>query len=287
MIIVHRCPTGEFTQIPLHASGIYPGGVCCADYYVSSYTSTLTTLLKLQKFCSQPPPLSMAKVVLAAVPQAAYSQATYIHGTTMEIDAIYDQLCSAEHPLLDDSSKVVRLHGAESMALQGELKDTFILHLASHGVQMKGDPLRSGFLMADKMLTVEDLMKLSLPNAFLAILSACQTARGDARQKDQGVHLAATMQFTGFKSVIATMWYVCPIFRLRLRTNLPHRSMQDSVGIAIAKTLYQHLYVDPLKPLKPETVAFALDKAVEELRTSAPGEDMLPSIWPPFVHIGL
>ena len=63
--------------------------------------------------------------------------------------------------------------------------------------------------------------------------------------------------------------------------------MHDSVGPGIAKILYQHLYEDPHKPLNPDTVAFALDKAVEELRTSAPGKDMLPSIWAPFIHIGL
>ena len=63
--------------------------------------------------------------------------------------------------------------------------------------------------------------------------------------------------------------------------------MQDSIGIGIAKTLYQHLYKDPHKPLNPDTVAFALDKAVEELRTSAQGKDMLPSVWAPFIHIGL
>ena len=159
--------------------------------------------------------MNMAKVVLAAVPHAAGGRAGHIPGTTIEIDTIYDQLCSAEHPLLHDSSKVVKLHDAGSMDLQAELKDTFILHLASHGIQEEGDPLKSGFLMADKMLTVEDLMKLSLPNAFLAILSACRTARGDAQQRDQGVHLAATMQFTGFKSVIGTMWYVWSIHTLR------------------------------------------------------------------------
>ncbi|EPT05778.1 hypothetical protein FOMPIDRAFT_1079181, partial [Fomitopsis schrenkii] len=95
-----------------------------------------------------------------------------------------------------------------STALKEQLSDAAILHLASHGVQMQGDPLQSGFLMADRMLTMEELMKLSLPNAFLAILSACQTATGDLRQADQAVHLAATMQFLGFKSVVATMWYV-------------------------------------------------------------------------------
>jgi CHAT domain-containing protein len=62
--------------------------------------------------------------------------------------------------------------------------------------------------MKDELLTVSDLMSLNLPNAFLAILSACETAKGDASQPDQSVHLAATTLYMGFKSVVGTMWFV-------------------------------------------------------------------------------
>jgi CHAT domain-containing protein len=68
------------------------------------------------------------------------------------------------------------------------------------------DALESGFTMQDDMLTVSKLMSLKLPKAFLAVLSACETAKGDASQPDQAVHLAATMLYVGFRSVIGTMW---------------------------------------------------------------------------------
>jgi CHAT domain-containing protein len=42
--------------------------------------------------------------------------------------------------------------------------------------------------------------------AVLAFLSACRTAQGDANAPDQAVHLAASMLFCGFWSVIGTMW---------------------------------------------------------------------------------
>lgn len=83
-----------------------------------------------------------------------------------------------------------------------------ILHLACHGQQDMNDPLESGFLMEDKKLTVARLMELNLSSAFLAFLSACETAKGDANQPDQAIHLAATMLYAGFKSVVGTMWYV-------------------------------------------------------------------------------
>ena len=149
----------------------------------------------------------MAKVVLAGVPRAAECDAI-IPGTTLEIRAVHDLLCSTKSPLIQDSNKVVVLQDAKSLELVQQLHDASVLHLACHGIQMQGDALQSGFLMADKRLTMEDLLKLYLPDAFLAILSACQTAKGYFQHQDQVVHLAATMQFIGFKSVVATMWYV-------------------------------------------------------------------------------
>ena len=60
--------------------------------------------------------------------------------------------------------------------------------------------------MHDEMLTLAQVMSLNLPDAFLAFLSACETARCDEAQTDQAVHLAAAMLFAGFRSVIGTMW---------------------------------------------------------------------------------
>lgn len=38
------------------------------------------------------------------------------------------------------------------------------------------------------------------------MLSACQTATGDAKLPEEAVHLAAGMLAIGFQSVVGTMW---------------------------------------------------------------------------------
>jgi CHAT domain-containing protein len=83
--------------------------------------------------------------------------------------------------------------------------DVNILHMACHGVQHE-NPLQSAFVLGDGDLSIEELMRLDLRHATLAFLSACQTAQGDAHQPDQAVHLAASMLFCGFRSVIGTLW---------------------------------------------------------------------------------
>ncbi|KAG1752185.1 CHAT domain-containing protein [Suillus lakei] len=62
--------------------------------------------------------------------------------------------------------------------------------------------------MKDKPLTLLDIMENDAPQAELAFLSACHTAVGDEETPDEVVHLAAGPQFSGFKSVIGTLWVV-------------------------------------------------------------------------------
>jgi hypothetical protein len=70
-------------------------------------------------------------------------------------------------------------YGIRATTLLTRLPDAMILHLACHGLQDAKNPLKSGFVMRDRLLTVEELMLVPLPRAFLAFLSACETAKGD------------------------------------------------------------------------------------------------------------
>lgn len=91
-----------------------------------------------------------------------------------------------------------------------------VLHLACHGHQDQNDVLNSGFELEDGRLTLGQLMKVNIPNAQLAYLSACETASTDATRPDESINLAATMMFVGFKSVIATMWCGYGLFAYHL-----------------------------------------------------------------------
>jgi CHAT domain-containing protein len=98
----------------------------------------------------------------------------------------------------------VQTRASVSSVLDG-VSTAHVLHLACHGHQ-DVNPLDSHFALNDEPLTISSLMRLNLPHAVFAFLSACETAKGDKDQPDQAVHLAASMLFCGFKSVVATMW---------------------------------------------------------------------------------
>lgn len=197
------CATGQFAHVPLHAAGTDVEG--CWDYFVPTYTPTLGALLNARRsFVSIR--RSSARTFLAAVP-LPFKWAR-LGQTVTEIEhlkaIIPSHLVTTCPPAPNISAG---LSGSASCAdvLDG-MPEATILHLACHGYHDPANPLDSGFVMRDKMLTVPELMALNLPHAFLAFLSACETARAPEDQPDQAVHLAATMLFTGFKSVIGTMW---------------------------------------------------------------------------------
>jgi CHAT domain-containing protein len=81
-----------------------------------------------------------------------------------------------------------------------------IVHFSCHGIQDSAQPHESRFCLGRGNLTVADLIEIKLQDAFLAFLSACETAKGAREHADEAVHLAASMLFAGFKSVVATMW---------------------------------------------------------------------------------
>jgi CHAT domain-containing protein len=111
----------------------------------------------------------------------------------------------AEKAQLSVNDKCLK-HSATLANTTDSLESSHFAHIACHGIQHPTDALSSGFCLQDDNLTVSHLMELDLENAFFAFLSACETAKGDAKQPDQTVHLAAAMLFVGFRSVVATMW---------------------------------------------------------------------------------
>jgi CHAT domain-containing protein len=69
-------------------------------------------------------------------------------------------------------------------AVLAQLPSAALLHLACHGQQLL-DPLDSHFALRDGGLTIKELMKMQLPHATLAFLSACETAKGSEAFTDQ------------------------------------------------------------------------------------------------------
>ncbi|KAI0083113.1 CHAT domain-containing protein [Irpex rosettiformis] len=257
------CPTGPLAFLPLHAAGIYPKhestnahSQTIMDVAVSSYTPTLEALLKPRtKVTAGDTEYPKALVVS----QPATPNCDPIPNTRTEAENITSLIGQSTH--LDDTG------GTVQAVLEGMATHDWV-HLACHGVQNRADPMNSAFALYDGRLTLSMLMSQHLPNADLAVLSACQTATGDEKLSEEAVHLAAGMLNVGYKSVIGTMW-----------------SISDYIAPEVMKEFYT-VMAEQVKAGGELQPAYALHEAMKALR-SKPGRMNEFLRWVPFVHFGL
>jgi CHAT domain-containing protein len=145
------------------------------------------------------------------------------------------------------------------------MEDCNWLHLACHGIQKPENPTKSALILEDGHLTLEEIIKLNLPNAEFAFLSACQTTTGDEKLSEEAVHIAGGMLLAGYRGVVATMW-----------------SIQDDLAPEVADEFYAHIIQDGQRPDRRKA-AEALHVSVQKLR-----KKNVPLIeWVPFVHLGV
>jgi CHAT domain-containing protein len=90
----------------------------------------------------------------------------------------------------------MQVRGSSPMLLSG---------LALAGANLPED----GFGRAPGLVTAEELAALDLSQCELAVLSACDTARGELRRAGQGVaSLQRALQMAGARSVMTALWMV-------------------------------------------------------------------------------
>ncbi|KAG2123455.1 CHAT domain-containing protein [Suillus clintonianus] len=200
------CPTAAFTAIPLHAahpfktkadrSGREP---CLEDLYICSYTPTLSALIRsrqMMKSCGSP------SFVAIGQGQPGSGKGKELLAVDSELELVRKLVPAAVNRITISGEAATRAGALEA------LEQNSWVHLACHGKQDHDQPYNSHFVMRDEPLTLLDIMEKDIPHAEFAFLSACHTAAGDNKMPDEVIHLAAGIQFSGFKSVVGTLWEV-------------------------------------------------------------------------------
>jgi CHAT domain-containing protein len=196
------CATGELSFLPIHTASVTQEDILLestADYFVSSYVPILSALIKARAKWREIPRQKVTGILAAC--ETSPGQST-LANVGREIELTKTCFTQAAVQVVHPSTPNTTLQQLRT-ALVG--MNAHILHLACHAAQADR-PLESALLMSDGGLSIQELMTFHLPDAVLAFLSACQTARGSERQPDQAVHLTASMLFCGFRSVIGTIW---------------------------------------------------------------------------------
>jgi CHAT domain-containing protein/glutaminase len=170
-----------------------------------------------------------------------------------------------------------------------------VLHCSCHGTANLNDPLNSGLLMADELLTLRDLFALKLQaqnqGIRLAILSACETSIPGLELPDEVVSLPIGLLQAGVAGVAASLW-----------------SVSDLSTTLLLQRFYHHWRnPDPIQRLDPpealrqaqiwlrdtDYVEIALSlantnpKLAQQMLLSPPQDFSQPYHWAAFTYTGV
>jgi CHAT domain-containing protein len=132
------------------------------------------------------------------------------------------------------NTQVTRLFSVKATptAVLARLPDHRFMHIVCHGILEPGKPFESSFkLHGGEHLLLLNIVRSQLPDARFTFLSACHTAElTEESISDKVLHLAAAMQFCGFRSVVETMW-----------------AMADTDGQGLASDFYSSVFSDMMQ----------------------------------------
>ncbi|KIK38781.1 hypothetical protein CY34DRAFT_808972 [Suillus luteus UH-Slu-Lm8-n1] len=256
------CPTAAFTSIPLHAAHPFRTNADCSkepcleDLYICSYTPTLSALVRSRQMMKK-----QVTPSFATIGQGKPDAGKALSAVDSELELVHKLV-----PVTANRTTISGDAATRAGALKALEENTWV-HLACHGKQDSTQPYNSHFVMKDENLTLLDIMERHVPQAEFAFLSACHTAVGDEETPDEVIHLAAGLQFSGFKSVVGTLWQV-----------------NDAVVKHVVKAFYENLFKDSKDSgvMDCTKAAWALNRATHAVKTKVPLEQRMV-----FVHIGV
>jgi CHAT domain-containing protein/tetratricopeptide (TPR) repeat protein len=161
-------------------------------------------------------------------------------------------------PLIYDEVAAVKSLWPEAQVLLGEqatlqqLKQHAplcrLLHLASHGIFRRDNPIFSALKLADSWLNFYDIFNLNL-NADLVTLSACETGMNEVFPGDELFGLMRGFLYAGAPSLVVSLWVVSDRstaefmkqFYAGLNQGLSKRAALRQAQLAV-KEKYQHPY---------------------------------------------
>jgi CHAT domain-containing protein len=220
-------PTGYLSLLPLHAAWTpddsKPTGKRYAiDDIHFTYTPNARSLTEARKIADRP----FTDSILAID-----NPRQDLPNSQREIDCAIDSF----------SDRTVLRHGNATIdAVKSGLAKAAIVHFSCHGTANFTEPLNSGLLMSDGLLTLKDLLALNLAQDSgirLAILSACETGLPGLDNIDEVVSLPIGLLQAGVAGVISSLWSVDDASTMMLLTRF--YDLWRKEGLEPATALHQ------------------------------------------------
>jgi CHAT domain-containing protein/glutaminase len=201
-------PTGYLNFLPLHVAWVddetMPTGKRYAlDEILFTYAPNARSLTAAQ---------AIAQRTTAASILAIDNPLGDLDNSSQEVEAAIETF--PQHTVLKHEDATVD-------QVKAQLLKGAIAHFSCHGTANLGEPLSSGLLMSDGLLTLKDLLDLKLADEErggirLAILSACETGLTGIENADEAIGLPTGLLQAGVAGVIASLWSVSDLSTMML-----------------------------------------------------------------------
>jgi CHAT domain-containing protein len=266
-------PHGSLSELPFEAL-VAKDGRFLAERYAVFYSPSAAVWIEMSQSRSDQPP---AKRSFLGVGNPAIDRTTASNAKVVTRGIDLSPLPEAEREMNDiaglfgrEASVVRTGRAALESAVKRESGDYGVLHFATHGVLDDHNPMYSYLVLArtpddneDGLLEARELMGLHI-RAQLAVLSACDTARGTVRAGEGLIGMTWALFIAGCPSTVAAQWKVA-----------------SNTTSVLMVAFYRHLLHDGAGPIAK---AAALQKA--RLATMRDGRHRHPYYWAPFVLVG-
>jgi CHAT domain-containing protein len=229
-------PHGFLHEVPFHA--LFDGTQFVMDRFMVSFAPSASVLAR----CDARPFPNTEESLILGVPD---KRTPSIEG---EARAVAATIPGARLFLGPEATEdVMRERGPHSR----------LLHIATHGVFRRDQPLFSGIRLGDSTLSVINLYRLPLV-AEMATLSGCSTGLNAVTGADELLGMIRGVLYAGARSVLASLWDV-----------------NDESTTLFMTRLYGDLQAEGNK-------AQAVQRAMREVRKTYPH----PYHWAPFILVG-
>ncbi|MGA7624464.1 MAG: CHAT domain-containing protein, partial [Candidatus Acidiferrales bacterium] len=229
-------PHGPLHFLPFHA--LCFGGEYLGDAFAISYAPSATVFA----FCQTKPDSAKNATLILGVPDQHRPQ------NLCEVQSLAGILPSSEVYIGDQATaRVLRERGP----------DCGLLHIATHGVYRRDNPIFSGIRLGDGYVNLHDLYQLKL-GAKLVTLTGCATGMNVAAGGDELIGLEHALFRAGASSLLLSLW------------DVPGGSTSE-----LMKLFY-------MSYVRTGNATSSLQTATRELREQYPH----PFFWAPFVLIG-
>jgi len=245
--LIYLVPHGLLHYLPLHALRV--DGEYLIDRFAIAYAPSAAVLRRMIQRKSGTERIGSGRRVLVLGYTPNEDERAVFEGEAVQVASFFG---TDAHLGQEATGALIREKGAQY--------DT--LHLSCHALFHRSDPLVSGLLLADGLLTARDIMGLKL-NADLVTLSACETALSDQQPGDELMGLTRALLYAGASSVLVTLWPVHAVAAWKLMGGFYGR-LRSKEGDKVTAE------------------AVAIREAMLELRKR---EDH-PYYWAPFILVG-